>query len=119
MKKYLILLICIVSFGMVQAQTVTLSGSVISAVDNQPVPGVSVVVMGTTIGTSTSVDGLFSLDVPETSTTLMFSYVGMVTQAYQIDFSSPSNIEIVMQEDYLNLEEVIRIRTGEMGVEAI
>ena len=107
MKKYLILLICIVSFGMVQAQTITLSGSVISATDNQPIPGVSVVVMGTTIGTTTSVDGLFSLDVPETSTTLMFSYVGMVTQAYEIDFSSPSNIDIVMEEDYLNLEEVI------------
>jgi len=95
------------SLGMVQAQTVTLSGLVTSAADNLPIPGVSVVVMGTTIGTTTSVDGVFSLDVPETSTTLMFSYVGMVTQTYDIDFSSPSSIEIVMQEDYLNLEEVI------------
>lgn len=107
MKKFLILWICIMSFGMVQAQTVTLSGSVISATDNQPIPGVSIVVMGTTIGTTTSVDGEFSLNVPETSTTLMFSYVGMVTQTHDIDFSNPSNIEIVMQEDFLNLEEVI------------
>ncbi len=95
------------SMGMVQAQTVTVSGVVTSATDNLPIPGVSVVVMGTTIGTTTSVDGLFSLDVPEASTTLMFSYVGMVTQTYEIDFDSPSSIEIVLQEDFLNLEEVI------------
>ncbi len=107
MKKFLILLACIMSFGILQAQTVTLSGVVTSAADNQPMPGVSVVVMGTTIGTSTSVDGEFTLDVPENSTTLMFSFVGMVTQTYDIDFSDPSSIEIIMQEDYLNLEEVI------------
>ena len=59
MKKFLILLICIMSVGIIQAQTVTLSGSVLSAVDNQPIPGVSIVVMGTTIGTSTSIEGVF------------------------------------------------------------
>ncbi len=107
MKKFVILLICIMSIGMVQAQTVTLSGRVLSAADNQPVPGASVVVMGTTIGTSTSIDGEFSLDVPETSSTLMFSYVGMVTQTYEINYSSPTSIEITMEEDFLNLEEII------------
>jgi TonB-linked SusC/RagA family outer membrane protein len=107
MKKFLILLICIMSFGMIQAQTVTLSGSVLSAVDNQPIPGVSIVVMGTTIGTSTSIDGEFSLDVPEASSTLMFSFVGMVTQTYDIDFANPSSIEVLMEEDFLNLEEII------------
>ena len=107
MKKFLILLICIMSFGMIQAQTVTLSGSVLSAVDNQPIPGVSIVVMGTTVGTSTSIDGDFSLDVPEASSTLMFSFVGMVTQTYDIDFANPSSIDILMEEDFLNLEEII------------
>jgi len=107
MKKFLILLICIMSIGIVQAQTVTLSGSVLSAVDNQPIPGVSIVVMGTTVGTSTSIDGDFSLDVPEASSTLMFSFVGMVTQTYDIDFANPSSIQILLEEDFLNLEEII------------
>jgi TonB-linked SusC/RagA family outer membrane protein len=107
MKKFQILLICIMSIGIVQAQTVTLSGLVLSAVDNQPIPGVSVVVMGTTVGTSTSIDGEFSLDVPEASSSLMFSFVGMVTQTYDIDFANPSSIEILMEEDFLNLEEII------------
>ena len=107
MKKFLILLICIMSFGMIQAQTVTLSGSVLSALDNQPIPGVSIVVMGTTVGTATSIDGEFSLDVPEASSTLMFSFVGMVTQTYDIDFANPSSIEILLEEDFLNLEEII------------
>ena len=53
MKKFLILMACVLSFGMMHAQTVTLSGVVTSAADNQPMPGVSIVVMGTTIGTST------------------------------------------------------------------
>ncbi len=62
MKKFLILLVCILSVGIIQAQTVTLSGSVLSATDNQPVPVVSIVVMGTTVGTSTSIDADFSLE---------------------------------------------------------
>jgi len=56
MKKFLVLLICIMSIGVVQARSVTQSGLVTSAADNQPMPGVSIVVMGTTIGTSTSID---------------------------------------------------------------
>ena len=56
MKKFLVLLICIMSIGVVQARSVTQSGLVTSAADNQPMAGVSVVVMGTTVGTSTSID---------------------------------------------------------------
>lgn len=107
MKKVLFLLICIMSVGIIHAQTVALSGSVLSAVDNQPMPGVSIVVEGTTIGTVTSFEGTFSLDVPEDVSTLLFSFVGMATQTYDIDFSNPSNIQILMEEDYLDLDEII------------
>ena len=115
MKKFLILLLCIMSFGVVHAQTTTLSGRVLSAEDNQPIPGVSVSVTGTTVGTVTSIDGTFSLDVPEGSASLQFSFVGMVTQTVTINYSSPSSFEIVMEEDYLNLDEVIVVGYGTKG----
>lgn len=119
MKKFLILLVCIMSFGVVHAQTTTLSGTVVSAEDNQPIPGVSVSVTGTTVGTITSVDGIFSLDVPEGSTSLQFSFIGMVTQIYTINYSSPSSINIALEEDFLNLDEVIVVGYGTKGKNAI
>jgi len=107
MKRILFLLTFIISFGIVQAQSTTLSGRVLSAVDNSPLPGVTVVVEGTTIGTVTSFEGTFTLQVPNDATTLLFSFVGMATQSYPIDFSNPTGIEIVMEEDYLHLDEII------------
>jgi len=115
MKKFFILFVCIMSFGIVHAQTTTFSGTVVSAEDNQPIPGVSVSVTGTTVGTITSVDGTFSLAVPEGSTSLQFSFIGMVTQTYTINYSSPSSINIILEEDFLNLDEVIVVGYGTKG----
>jgi len=119
MKKFLILFVCIMSFGIVHAQTTTFSGTVVSAEDNQPIPGVSVSVTGTTVGTITSVDGTFSLAVPEGSTSLQFSFIGMVTQKYTINYSSPSSINIILEEDFLNLDEVIVVGYGTKGKNSI
>ena len=107
MKRILILLIMIMSFGIIQAQTTVLSGRVVSAEDNLPMPGVSIVVKGTTIGAVTSFEGTFSLEVPDDEPTLVFSFVGMSNQEYNIDFANPTSIEIVMEADYLELDEII------------
>jgi len=107
MKKILFLLIGIMLVSIVHAQTVTLSGSVLSAEDNQPMPGVTIVVEGTTIGTVTSFEGTFSLDVPDDVSTLIFSFVGMATQNYEIDFANPTSIQIMLEADYLHLDEII------------
>jgi len=106
MKKILLLLLGIMAFGIVQAQTSTLSGQVVST-DNQPLPGVTVVVEGTTIGAVTDFEGNFTLQAPESARSLAFSFVGMSTQSYVIDFANPTSINIVLEEDYLHLDEIV------------
>ena len=65
---------------MATAQTREITGTVVSAEDDQPVIGASVVVKGTTTGTVTNFDGKFSLNVPTNARTLVISYIGMESQ---------------------------------------
>jgi TonB-dependent starch-binding outer membrane protein SusC len=64
----------------VLAQTKTITGRVTSAEEPQGVPGASVVVKGTTQGTITNLDGTYSISVPESANTLVFSFVGYLTK---------------------------------------
>ena len=66
MKKLTYLLLCLffVGIGLANAQTRTVTGTVISAEDGEPVIGASVIVKGTTTGTVTDFDGAFNLEVP-------------------------------------------------------
>ncbi|MDR2921458.1 MAG: TonB-dependent receptor [Tannerella sp.] len=81
----------------------TISGTVTDPT-NMELPGVSIMVKGTTTGTITDINGHFSLEVPE-NTTLLFSYLGYLTQ--EIKVGSQSVINIVMKEDSKSLEEVV------------
>ena len=81
MKRLTFLLFCLLlGIGMANAQTTKVTGTVISAEDNEPIIGASIVVKGTTIGTVTDFNGAFSLDVPSSAKTLQISYIGMQTQ---------------------------------------
>ena len=74
-------------------------------------PGVTVVVKGSTIGTITDVDGKFSLSTPENSRILVFSFIGMKTQEVTI---TGTQYTIVMDSDVIGLEEVVAIGYGTM-----
>ncbi|MDX9881779.1 MAG: TonB-dependent receptor [Prolixibacteraceae bacterium] len=91
-------------------QRKNLSGSVTDT-SGQPLPGVSVVVKGTTTGTITDFDGKYRLSVPGGST-LVFSFVGMKTQ--EIIVSGKDQINVVMVEESIGLEEVVAIGYGSM-----
>lgn len=68
MKRLTFLLFCLLlGIGMANAQTTKVTGTVISAEDNEPIIGASIVVKGTTIGTVTDFNGAFSLDVPSSA----------------------------------------------------
>ena len=72
MKRLTFLLFCLLlGIGMANAQTTKVTGTVISAEDNEPIIGASIVVKGTTIGTVTDFNGAFSLDVPSSAKTLV------------------------------------------------
>lgn len=76
-----------------------------------PLPGVSVMVKGTTIGITTDVDGKFQLTVPADATSLVFSFVGMKMQ--ELAIGSKSFFTIVMEEETQGLEDVVVVAFGQ------
>ncbi len=116
MKKVLFTLSVMLLLGwQTFAQTSTLSGTVKDAADNSPIPGVSVFIKGTTIGTVTTPDGTYSLSVPDGSAAIVFSFVGMKTQ--EIAYNGQSKINASMQSDAVDVDEVTVIATGYGKVE--
>lgn len=93
----------------VMEQQKSVSGKVTDS-DNQPLPGVTVVVKGTTQGTVTNADGIYSLmNIPEDAT-LVFSFVGMRTQ--EVLVGSQTNLNIRMEEETIGIEEVVAVGYG-------
>ena len=96
----------LVLFG--QARQIT--GTVVSAEDGAPLPGVSVTVKGTTIGTITDGSGQYQIDVPGDSDVLAFSFVGLASQ--EISIGGQSRIDVTMEADLLQLDEVVVTALG-------
>jgi len=88
----------------------TVTGTVISADDNLGVPGAQVIVRGTTTGTTTDINGRFSLNVPEDATHLVFSFMGMETQ--EISIGGRATVDVTMRSDAIGLGEVVVIGFG-------
>lgn len=92
------------------AQERTVSGRVTDAQDGSGLPGVNVVLQGTTSGTVTDVDGRYSLSVPADGGTLVFTFVGMATQ--EIPIGGRTQIDVVMTSDVSQLSEVVVTALG-------
>ena len=109
MKKRLTMFMAtlLLMVGGAMAQT-KVNGTVVSQDDNQPVVGVSVLVVGTNIGTVTDVNGKFSLTVPEGKSQLRFTYVGMET----LEVSARPNMRIVLRNGDTNLDEIVVTAMG-------
>ena len=106
MKKVTIFLAFLLFVGFQAAAQMQITGTITSADDGLSIPGVSVTVVGnTTIGTTTDIDGKFSLTVPSSAEALMFSFVGMVAQEAVIN--GRSVIDIVMESDVLEMDAVV------------
>ena len=109
MKSKLILSAFLLFFGSAIAQELNISGTVFDG-SNAPLPGVSILVKGTNIGTATDFDGNFTLDGVSESSVLVFSYVGFADQ--EITVTSAAPMTVVLQEDTEALDEVIVIGYG-------
>ena len=109
MKQRLTMLLAamLLMVGTALAQT-KVNGTVVAQEDNQPVIGVSVLVVGTNIGTVTDANGKFSLTVPAGKSQLRFTYVGMET----LEVSARPNMRIVLRSGDTNLDEIVVTAMG-------
>lgn len=111
MKK-LVSVLFLLSFTLasVYAQNIQVKGTVVSGSDNEPLPGVNVVVKGnTSIGTITGIDGDFTLAVPSDAV-LSISYIGFKSQ--EVVVKGQTFLKIVLQEDTETLDEVVVVGYG-------
>lgn len=83
----------------------TVSGRVTSAVDGSPIPGVSVLVKGTTQGTSTNNEGAYVLSVTDKDAVLTFSFIGFKTT--EVAVSARTVVDVALEEDVTSLNEVV------------
>ncbi|TKG97076.1 SusC/RagA family TonB-linked outer membrane protein [Puteibacter caeruleilacunae] len=78
--------------------------------DGEPLPGVTVIAKGTTVGVTTDFDGNYSLSVPGSVDVLVFSFVGMKTQ--EVVIGGQTAINVVMTTDAIGLDEVVAVGYG-------
>jgi TonB-linked SusC/RagA family outer membrane protein len=94
-----------------------ISGTVTSSEDNLPLPGVSILLKGTTTGTVTGADGKYSISVPDNGGTLVFSYVGYVVQ--EIAVGNSNTVNVTLLSDVTALEQIVVVGYGTQKREAI
>ena len=75
--------------------------------NREPIPGASIIVKGTRTGTSTNIEGEFTLDVKNDKVTLEVSFIGMKKQTLQVDATRKKMLEITMVDDVKTLEDVV------------
>ena len=119
-SKLTILLVCLTGFTSAfgaasspltaeQQKSKQISGKVTDD-SGQTVPGASVVVKGTTTGTITNMDGAFTLTIPADSKSLVFSFVGMVSQ--EVAIAGKNTFNVVLAQETIGLEEVVAVGYG-------
>lgn len=112
MKKILLsffLLIAITNM-VALAQERDVAGKVVAADDGSALPGVNVVLKGTTSGVVTDADGMYRISVPGNESTLVFSFIGMITT--EVAIGSRSLVDVQMVSDVKQLSEVIVVGYG-------
>lgn len=107
---FLLVFLLLVGVNFAFAQSRTITGKVTSAEDGKGIPGATVLVKGTTVGTTTSIDGEFTLDVRAEHRTLIFRYVGMSTQ--EITIGDQNTINVVLESDVMQMDEVVVTALG-------
>lgn len=111
MRRFLLIMVWMFAGWInIIAQTIQISGRITSSEDGSPLPGATVVVKGTTLGTTADFDGKYTLTVPSTATTLVFSNVG--TQSQEIAINGRTTIDVVLVASSIGLDEVVVTALG-------
>ncbi|WP_343487934.1 SusC/RagA family TonB-linked outer membrane protein [Allomuricauda sp. d1] len=109
LKKITFFVFCLFVFQGVQAQNITVSGTITDAETGAPIPGINVVQQGTSNGTSADFDGNYSISVPSNAN-LVFSGIGFAEQTVAVN--GRTNVNVVMQASAEGLDEVVVTALG-------
>ncbi|MGJ8744167.1 SusC/RagA family TonB-linked outer membrane protein [Polaribacter sp.] len=107
-KKFTLLLLLLVGFC-ASAQTINVKGVVKDAKTGDPLPGVSIIIKGTVVGTETDFDGLYSLSKVEKGATLVFNYLGYAKKEVAVN---KETINVSLDESAESLDEIIVVGYG-------
>lgn len=107
-RTYLFLLLTVLAATASSYAQNVVKGVVVDVAD-YPLPGVSVVVKGSSVGTTTDLDGRYSINVPKNGT-LVFTYIGMAKQ--EVKVSGRKTLNVTLQEDVSVLNEVVVVGYG-------
>lgn len=111
-KKIWVTLAALFCYTFVWAQETTISGTVISGEDGGALPGVTVLVQGTTVGTATDIDGNYKINASP-SDILVFSFIGYSQE--KIEVGNRTRIDLTMNLDVSQLNEVVVVGYGEQN----
>ncbi|MGV3704881.1 MAG: SusC/RagA family TonB-linked outer membrane protein [Arcticibacter sp.] len=118
MKKLLhTLFIALLLLGTAQAQTKTITGTVIDAADGMPLPGVSVKQKGTTNGTQTAANGQFNLPIKGTQSVVVFTYIGY--ESAEVTATPGKAVKISLKTADQSLNEVVVVAYGTATKESL
>jgi TonB-linked SusC/RagA family outer membrane protein len=110
MKKSLSLVLLMLWTGVsLMAQSLSVKGKVTDQ-EGIPIPGVSILVKGTTNGTITDINGIYQFNVSSKDDVLIFSFIGMKTKEIVID--NQKDIDVILESDVVGLDEVVAIGYG-------
>ena len=93
-----------------QAQSTTITGQVIDLSTDESLPGVNIVAKGTTVGTVTDIEGNYRITVPDSTKTLVFTSVGFVREA--VDINGRTVVDISLSPDIQALQEIVVVGYG-------
>jgi hypothetical protein len=100
----------VVTFRHSRSSYGNIKGTVYSAEDNSPLPGVNIVIKGTTVGTVSDADGRFAIESDETMATLIISFIGLETK--EIEVNVGSDVSVYLKPDVKQLSEVVVVGYG-------
>lgn len=109
-RSFCLTILILVSAVAAWGQEIDVRGKVTSSTDGSPLPGVSVLVKGTSTGTTTDIDGQFSLKVPGAESTLVFTFIGYASQEEVV--GSRTRIDVNLATDVTELNEVVVVGYG-------
>ena len=109
MRKIIMLLLFTFTTAFINAQTLNVKGVVKDAITGETLPGVSVVVKGTAVGTETDFDGIFNLSNVNKGAVLVFNYLGMKPKEVVVN---SSEVNVSLEESAESLDEIVVIGYG-------